>query len=120
MGKEVVTNLGRIYLSEDVIATMAGVACTECYGIVGMASSRLLQDGLADLLGRESLSKGVQVLLEGDSVEILLYIVVGYGTKISEIAKNVSDKVRYVVETQTGLNVRAVHIRVQGVKLTAR
>lgn len=119
MGKEVITNLGRIYLSEDVIATMAGVACTECPGIVGMASSRL-QDGLADLLGRESLSKGVQVLLEGDSCEILLYIVVGYGTRISEIAKNVSDKVRYVVETQTGLTVRAVHIRVQGVKLTAR
>jgi uncharacterized alkaline shock family protein YloU len=119
MGKEVITSLGRLYVSEDVIATMAGVACTECYGIVGMASSRL-QDGLADLLGRESLSKGVQVLLEGDSCEILLYIVVGYGTKISEIAKNVSDKVRYVVETQTGLNVRAVHIRVQGVKLTAR
>jgi uncharacterized alkaline shock family protein YloU len=118
VGKEVVTNLGRIYLSEDVIATMAGVACTECYGIVGMASSRI-QDGIADLLGRESLSKGVQVLMEGDSCEIFLYIVVGYGTRITEIAKNVTDKVRYVVETNTGLTVRAVHIRVQGVKLNA-
>lgn len=116
MGKEVVTDLGRIHLAEDVIATMAGVATTECYGIVGMASSRI-QDGLAELLGRENLAKGVQVMFEDDSVEIDLYIVVGYGTRISEIARNVTDKVRYVVESYTGLKVRGVHIHVQGVKV---
>lgn len=116
MGKEVVTDIGRIHVSEDVIATMAGVATTECYGIVGMASSRL-QDGISDLLGRENLARGVQVLVEGDSVEIALYIVVGYGTRISEIGRNVTDKVRYVVESFTGLKVRGVHIHVQGVKM---
>lgn len=116
LGKEVVTDLGRIHLAEDVIATMAGVATTECYGIVGMASSRI-QDGLAELLGRENLAKGVQVMFDDDSVEIDLYIVVGYGTRISEIARNVTDKVRYVVESFTGLKVRGVHIHVQGVKV---
>lgn len=116
LGKEVVTDLGRIHLAEDVIATMAGVATTECYGIVGMASSRI-QDGLAELLGRENLAKGVQVTFEEDWVEIDLYIVVGYGTRISEIARNVTDKVRYVVESFTGLKVRGVHIHVQGVKV---
>jgi uncharacterized alkaline shock family protein YloU len=116
LGKEVVTELGRIHLAEDVIATMAGVAATECYGIVGMAGSRI-QDGIAELLGRENLAKGVHVTLEDDSVEIDLYIVVGYGTRISEIARNVTDKVRYVVESLTGLRVRGVHIHVQGVKM---
>lgn len=115
MGKEVVTSLGRIHLAEDVIATMAGVAATECYGIVGMASSRF-QDGIAELLGRENLAKGVYVTLADDYIEIDLYIVVGYGTRISEIARNVTDKVRYVVESSTGLKVRGVHIHVQGVK----
>lgn len=116
LGKEVVTELGRIHLAEDVIATMAGVAATECYGIVGMAGSRI-QDGIAELLGRENLAKGVHVTLEDDSVDIDLYIVVGYGTRISEIARNVTDKVRYVVESYTGLRVRGVHIHVQGVKM---
>jgi uncharacterized alkaline shock family protein YloU len=46
VGKETVTDLGRIALSEEVIATIAGVAATECYGIVGMAS-RKLKDGIA-------------------------------------------------------------------------
>lgn len=116
MGKEVVTALGRIHLSEDVIATMAGVATTECYGIVGMASSRF-QDGISELLGRENLARGVHVEVEDDWVEIDLYIVVGYGTRISEIGRNVTEKVRYVVESFTGLKVRGIHIHVRGVKL---
>jgi uncharacterized alkaline shock family protein YloU len=116
VGKEVVTDLGRIHLAEDVIATMAGVATTECYGIVGMAGSRF-RDGIDELLGRENLAKGVEILVEDDTVEIGLHIVVGYGTRISEIARNVTGKVRYVVENQTGLKVRNVRIHVEGVKV---
>ncbi|MDB4897663.1 MAG: putative alkaline-shock protein [Firmicutes bacterium] len=116
LGKEILTEIGRINLSEDVIATMAGVATTECYGIVGMAGSRL-KDGIAELLGRENLARGVQVTLDEDSVEIDLHIVVGYGTRISEIARNVTTQVRYVIESFTGLQVRGVHIHVEGVKM---
>lgn len=110
------TGIGRISLSEDVLATMAGVAATEIPGIVGMASTRL-KDGIAELLGRENLSRGVEVSLHGEEVEIDLYIVVGYGTRISEVAQNVSQKVRYTVESMTGLKVAAVRIHVQGVKV---
>lgn len=117
MGKEIQTELGRISLSEEAIATMAGAAAIECYGIVGMASTRM-KDGFAELVGRENLSRGVEVALEGDSVQIALYIVVGYGTRISEIARNVSDKVRYVVEAATGLHVSDIKIHVQGVKVS--
>lgn len=116
LGKDVITDLGRIHLSDDVIATMAGVATTECYGIVGMAGSRF-KDGIAELLGRENLAKGVAVTIEDDAVDIDLYIVVGYGTRISEIARNVTDKVKYIIESMTGLKVNGVHIHVQGVKV---
>lgn len=116
MGKEVVTDLGRIHLAEDVIATMAGVATTECYGIVGMSGSRF-KDGISDLLGRENLAKGVEVVMGEDAIEIDLHIVVGYGTRISEIARNVTGKVRYVVEGFTGLKVSSVRIHVEGVKV---
>ncbi len=117
VGKEVITENGRITLTEDVIATLAGVAATECYGIVGMASTRI-KDGLAELLGRENLARGVKVEMDEDGVDISLYIVVSYATRISEIARNVTDKVRYVVHSTTGLKVRHVRIFVQGVKVT--
>lgn len=117
MPREVENEFGKITVSEEVIATIAGVAATECYGVVGMAASRL-RDGLAELLGRENLSRGVGVRLDQDTVEIELFIVVGYGTRISEVAHNVVERVRYSVESLTGLKVTNVSIKVQGVKVS--
>jgi uncharacterized alkaline shock family protein YloU len=119
MDRETSTDIGRLSLSEDVIATVAGVAATECYGIVGMASRRM-SDGLAEILGRENLSRGVEVVIEGDAALITLNVIVGYGTRISEVAKNVVDKVKYTVENATGLKVSRVKVNVQGVKVGPR
>ncbi len=117
MGKDVSTELGQITISDEVIALIAGMGATECYGLVGMAS-RNIQDGIAELLGMDNLSRGIEVKLAADEVVIDLYIIVEYGTKITEVAHNVMDKVRYVVESMTGLKVARVNITVQGVRVT--
>ncbi len=116
MPKEVNNAYGSIILSEEVIATIAGVAATECYGIVGMASNKVT-DGIAELLGRENLAKGADVALGEDDVSITLNVIVGYGTRISEVARNVIEKVKYTVETTTGLKVSRIRINIQGVKV---
>lgn len=116
MGKEINNNLGIIDISEEVIATIAGAAAVECYGLVGMAS-RKLTDGFVDLLGRENLARGVVVKIEDNQVIIDLYIVVGYGVKISEVAANVMERVRYTTENLTGLTVAQVNVNVQGVRV---
>jgi uncharacterized alkaline shock family protein YloU len=38
MSLQVTNQLGHIKISNDVIATLAGMAALECYGLVGMAS----------------------------------------------------------------------------------
>lgn len=115
MGNLMETKLGKVDISEEVIATIAGAAAIECYGLVGMAS-RKITDGVADLLKKENLSKGVIVTFNEDILIIDLNIIVGYGTKISEVATNVMDRVRYTVETMTGLKVAEVNVNVQGVR----
>lgn len=115
-GKVVETPLGKLVLSEEAIATVAGAAAIECYGVVGMAG-RKMRDGIAELLGRESLSRGVEVSVEGDHVSINLYIIVGYGVRISEVARMVTDKVRYTVEQVTGLKVANVKVNVEGIRV---
>lgn len=110
--------LGKIIVADEVIATIAGLAATECYGIVGMAARRF-KDGIAELLGRENLSRGVEISFKEDGVRIDLNVVVGYGTRISEVAHNVSRQVRYRVEQSTGMPVRSVNINVQGVRAIA-
>ncbi|MCZ3393515.1 Asp23/Gls24 family envelope stress response protein, partial [Enterococcus faecium] len=44
-------------------------------------------------------------------------IIVGYGTKISEISKNVQSKVKYSLESMLGISANSVNVFVQGVKL---
>lgn len=116
MAKKKSTALGGLDISEEVIAAIAGAAAVECYGLVGMAA-RKVTDGFAEILGRESLSKGVAVTLEGREVRIDLYIIVTYGVKISEVANNVRERVKYSVENATGLVVREVNVNVQGVRV---
>jgi uncharacterized alkaline shock family protein YloU len=89
----------------------------DCYGLVGMASRSQLKDGITELLGRENLSKGIEVRTENGEVVIDLYIIVGYGTKISEVAHNVQSKVKYTLDQMIGLKVGQVNIFVQGVRL---
>ena len=47
-----------------------------------------------------------------------LYIIVGYGTKISEVAHNVQAKVKYVLEQTLGDEADSVNIFVQSVRVT--
>src|SRR5690606_886405 len=76
MSQEIDTPEGKIVFASEVIATIAGLAAMECYGVVGMAA-RSLQDGLAGILGRENLTRGVQVASQGGELVITLGIIVG-------------------------------------------
>lgn len=118
MSIELKTNFGQIDISNEVIATIAGGAAVDCYGIVGMASKQQLKDGLTEILRRENFTRGVVVRQENDEVHIDMYIIVSYGTKISEIAHNVQSKVKYTLDKTVGLAVDSVNIYVQGVRVT--
>jgi uncharacterized alkaline shock family protein YloU len=118
MSIELQTKYGRIEISNDVIAMIAGGAAVDCYGIVGMASKNQIRDGISEILRRENFSKGVIVREENGEVHIDMYIIVSYGTKISEVAHNVQTKVKYTLDQTLGLSVQSVNIYVQGVRVT--
>lgn len=110
------TNYGTIHISLDVVATVAGGAATECYGVVGMASQKKLKDGFYELLKKENYSKGI-IVNDGETGLILnLYVILGYGIKIDEILVEVQKKVKYVVETTLDVTVESVNVYVQGLR----
>jgi uncharacterized alkaline shock family protein YloU len=113
---EIVNPSGKIEVYSNVIATIAGSAALQCYGLVGM-SSRKLKDGIAELLGRETLGKGIEVHREGEQIHLDLYIIVAYGTKISEVALNVQNRVKYTLKEVVGIDIDTVNVFVQGVRV---
>ncbi|MEK0313197.1 Asp23/Gls24 family envelope stress response protein [Cohnella sp. 56] len=117
MPMQLSTENGKIDVADQVIAVIAGSAALDCYGLVGMASRKQLKDGIAELLGRENLARGVEVRREGEELHLDLYVIVSYGTKISEVAHNIQSKVKYVLEEVVGLAVDRLNIFVQGVRV---
>ncbi|MBO8155281.1 MAG: Asp23/Gls24 family envelope stress response protein [Bacillaceae bacterium] len=109
---------GHVTISNEVIATIAGGAAVECYGVVGMASQKQLRDGIAEILRRENFSKGVIVRQENNQLHIDMYVIVSYGTKISEVAHNVQNQVKYTLNKTLGLSIDSVNIFIQGVRVT--
>ncbi|MCY7779423.1 Asp23/Gls24 family envelope stress response protein [Bacillus haynesii] len=118
MSIEFRTNYGQIDISNEVVAMVAGGAAIDCYGIVGMASKNQIKDGLTEILRKENFARGVIVRQEEDRIHIDMYIIVSYGTKISEVAHNVQTKVKYTLDHTVGLAVDSVNIYVQGVRVT--
>lgn len=110
------SELGDIIIDDQALATLAGLAAMECYGVVGMASRNTTQ-GIFELLKREQLTKGIKVTTVDDKINIDLYIVLQYGVKISVVADNIISRIKYSVETFSGVSVENVNIFVQGVRV---
>ena len=66
---------------------------------------------------KENYAKGVVVRQQDNGVAIDVYIIVEYGTKISEVSKNVQSKVKYNLESMLGVSANSVNVFVQGVKV---
>lgn len=111
---------GRIEVSNDVIATIVGGAATEIFGIVGMASRKQVRDGLNEILKRDNYAKGIEVRQENNQIIIDVYIIVSYGIKITEVSRNVQERVRYQLKSKLGIKASSVNVYVQGVRVSNR
>jgi uncharacterized alkaline shock family protein YloU len=116
MPAKVSNELGNICIDDNVIATIAGISAMESYGIVGMASKRAT-DGFFELLKSENLTKGIKVYSKEEMLTIDLHVILEYGVKISVVAENIIDRVRFSVESSTGLKVTKININVQGIRV---
>ncbi|CAJ1228249.1 MULTISPECIES: Asp23/Gls24 family envelope stress response protein [Levilactobacillus] len=119
MAVKIKTQYGTIDITNEVIATVVGGAATDNYGVVGMASKNQIRDNVNDILRRENYARGVVVRQEDNGVAIDVYVIVSYGTKISEVSRNVQSKVKYNLETMLGVTANSVNVVVQGVRVLA-
>lgn len=107
---------GMISISNDAIASLTGLAVSQCYGVVGMASKNFFKDGIAELLGSENLSKGIVVKKTDNGLELDVYIIICYGVKINQVALEVQKRVKYELANGLDIDFAAVNVFVQGVK----
>lgn len=109
-----ISNYGNIIISDEVVATIAGITAVEIEGVAGMSGG--IVGGIGEMLGRKNLSKGVKVEVQENETKIDLFIIIDYGVKIPEVCENMQEKVKREVESMTGLEVKELNVHVQGVE----
>lgn len=104
---------GNIRISNDVVATIAGIAALETPGIAAMSGG--LSEGWAKRLGGKNVQKGVTVEVGQVETAIDLRVIVIYGMPIQEVCRQLQLNVREAVQNMTGLSVVEINVKVEGV-----
>lgn len=105
-------------ISNDAVATYAGIAIAEVQGVYAMSGGFA---GFTEALsGKKNFAKGIKVDIDGSKVKIDVSIVVEYGARIPEVAFEIQSMVKKSVETMTGLKVTEVNVHVNGVHMASK
>ena len=99
-------NFGQVKISNDVIATIAGLAALEVEGVetITTFTDKLLKN-----------NNGVKIQIEEEDVNLDIMVMIDFGISIPDIALKIQENVKNTVETMTGLKVSQVNIHVQGI-----
>lgn len=107
------TEMGTIQIAPEVIEVIAGLATVEVSGVAGMSGG--FAGGIAELLGRKNLSKGVKVEVGQREAAVDVSIIVEYGNRIPDIASEIQQSVKRSIEIMTGLTVVEVNVHIHDV-----
>ncbi len=110
------TMTGTVTLSKNYLSKLIGQAVTSCFGVAGMMPNGRKQRLFSIISKKEKIEKGVTVTGNADQINVVLHIVVIYGMNINAIAKSIVHKVKYVVAETTGIEVKKVTVKVDGIK----
>lgn len=108
-------NVGSVYLAEDVVAMIAGLAATrDVKGVSAVGDSCV--KGVSDQNVKKA-AKGVKVEIADGIVNVDLALAISYGYNIPETCRKVQSKVQSNIENMTGLKVASVNLRIAGLNM---
>lgn len=110
------THMGNITIDNEVIAQYAGSVAMECFGVVGMAGINV-KDGLVKLLKMDSMTRGINVIINKNKLTLNFHVILAYGVSILAVSDNLISNVKYKVEEFTGIEVEKINIFVEGVRV---
>mgnify|MGYP001108165951 CR=1 FL=1 len=111
------TELGKIQIAPEVLEVIAGMAANEVEGVASMSGGFV--GDIAERLGRKNVARGVRVEVGSREAAVDVSIVVKYGYRIPDVARNIQESVRNAIESMTGLSVVEVNVHIVDVELKA-
>ena len=105
---------GNVMISEDVVATIVEHALTEVEGVCAISAKPGAD--IVEILGK-NWGKGLRIQIAADNaLTISCNVVVKYGHSVMDVAAAVQSGVCSAVESMTGVEVKAVNVKVCGIE----
>lgn len=102
-------NNANIKISKDVLLSIAAKAISSIEGVEISNTG----GGIADIINRKNISKGIKVEIKDSDVTIDLFISVKYGYKVNEVGYDIQNKVKDSIEQMTDLNVKEINVHIE-------
>jgi len=109
------TEYGKIEITREAIASLAGEAALGCYGVMGLVEPNASRAYLMEFLRVEDYVKGVDASKTKRGYEVDVYLAVAYGIKITEVIQEVQKRVSYVLKKTFALDKVLVNVYLQRV-----
>ncbi len=107
---------GKISISTDAIASVAGFAVLDCYGVVDIVS-KSFSSSVKELFTKQQYLKGINVKVIDNRIFIKVHAIFKYGVSINAVSESLKKSVKYNVEKFTGMLVNSVSVHVEGVRV---
>ncbi len=105
-----------INITDQALSKIAIQATFGCYGVVGLAYPSM-KDRIYGFIKRDGSKRGIKITRRQGNLLIDMYVVLEYGTNLNEVAKNLSEIVKFEIEKYTRFKVDKVDIHINRVKV---
>ena len=109
---------GQIQIADEVVGVIATTAALEVDRKSVVQGKSVVAGGgkgFVELFGKKGHTKCAKITKDADEAVLDMDIIVNFGTKVQNAAKEVQEKVKTTVETMTGLTVAAVNVSICGI-----
>lgn len=110
-------NLGKLEISNGVLADIVGYAALECYGIVGVANANAI-DSFMRVLPISRIRRGINIKIDEGTVHVDIFVIVEYGTNISTVSENLRERILFVLKEYAGIDDVVVNVHVKDVNVS--
>ena len=104
-------------MSEESIITENGQINVEDQVIFQYVSEEVLkyESFAKNIFGRDTDVQGIKVSRDGNNITIDIHLIAYYGVNIPQMAFDIQNSVKEVVESYTGLSVEAINVGIEGI-----
>jgi uncharacterized alkaline shock family protein YloU len=104
--------LGKVTIAPDVLVTIVQKTSMSEPGVAQLCDN---VPGVKRLLGIHTVSRGVGVSVEGNSVAVNVYLVARRGVDLLEMGRNLQHEITRAMQDIVGMQVREVNIHIDDI-----